>query len=103
MTSREQGIEFDWDAGNRGKNTKHRVSDDECEEVFFNLPLVLGPDEGHSAMEERHYILGQTHAGRRLFVAFTMRGTSIRVISARDMTRKERRAYHEAEEAAAEI
>ena len=103
MTSREQGIGFDWDAGNRGKNAKHRVSDDECEEVFFNLPLVLGPDEGHSAKEERHYVLGQTNADRRLFVAFTMRGTSIRVISARDMTRKERRAYHETEETGADV
>ncbi len=92
---------FEWDRGNRGKNATHRVSDDECEEVFFNLPLVLGPDEAHSQQEVRYYVLGHTNTGRRLFLAFTMRGTRIRVISARDMTRRERRAYDEAEETGA--
>lgn len=99
MKSVGQWTGFDWDAGNRGKNTKHRVSDDECEEVFFNLPLLLGFDEAHSQHEKRHHALGQTHASRRLFIAFTMRGTQIRVISARDMTRTERRAYDETEKA----
>jgi hypothetical protein len=75
------------------------VSDDECEEVLFNLPLLLHPDEAHSQQEERYHVLGQTHAGRRLFIAITMRGTEIRVISARDMTRSERRIYDEAEKA----
>ena len=101
MTSLGAWTGFDWDAGNREKNVKHRVSDDECEEVFFNLPLVLDSDEAHSQHEDRYYVLGQTHAGRNLFVALTMRGTQIRVISARDMTRKERRAYDEAEETSA--
>ena len=99
MKSLEQWTGFDWDAGNRGKNVKHRVSDDECEEVFFNLPLLLSPDEAHSRREDRYHVLGQTHAGRQLFIAFTMRGSQIRVISARDMTRSERRAYDEAEKA----
>ena len=98
MTSVGQWTGFDWDTGNRGKHAKHRVSDDECEEVFFNLPLLLGPDDTHSEHEDRYHVLGQTHAGRQLFIAFTKRGTHIRAISARDMTRKERRAYHEAEE-----
>ena len=98
MTSVGQWTGFDWDAGNRGKNARHRVSDDECEEVFFNLPLLLGLDAAHSQHEDRYYVLGQTNAGRRLFVALTMRGTQIRVISARDMRRKERRTYDEAEE-----
>lgn len=99
MTSAGQWTGFDWDAGNTGKNAKHRVSDDECEAVFFNLPVLLSPDEVHSEREDRYHVLGQTPAGRRLFIAFTMRGTQIRVISARDMTRNERRAYDEAEEA----
>ena len=99
MTSVGHWTGFNWDAGNRGKNVKHRVSDDECEEVFFNLPLLLGPDEAHSEHEDRYHVLGQTNAWRRLFIAFTKRGTQIRVISAQDMTRKERRAYDEAEEA----
>ena len=101
MTSVGQWTGFDWDAGNRGKNAKHRVLDDESEEVFFNLPLLLGPDETHSEHEDRYHVLGQTNAGRRLFLAFTNRGTHIRVISARDMTRKERRAYDEAEDTTA--
>lgn len=101
MTSVGQWTGFEWDAGNRGKNVKHRVSDDECEEVFFSLPVVLGVDTTHSKHEDRSYVLGQTNASRRLFVAFTIRGTRIRVISARDMTRNERRAYDEAEETSA--
>jgi len=99
VTSLGQWSGFEWDAGNRGKNAKHRVSDDECEEVFFNLPVVLSPDETHSAHEARYHALGKTNAGRQLFIAFTHRGDRIRIISARNMTRKERRAYDEAEEA----
>jgi len=99
VTSIGEWTGFDWDAGNRGKNAKHRVSDDECEEVFFNLPLLLGSDETHSEHEDRYHVLGQTNAGRRLFIAFTKRGTLIRVISARDMTRKEQRPYDATEEA----
>ena len=91
---------FDWDAGNRGKNAAHRVLDDECEEVFFNLPLLVSSDDAHSTRENRYHVLGRTHAGRRLFMAFTTRGAQIRVISARDMTRNERRVYDEAEKAA---
>lgn len=95
-------VGFDWDAGNRDKNwAKHRVSDSECEEVFFNQPLIRRHDPGHSGEERRFRALGQTDTGRRLFVAFTMRGKLLRVISARDMTRRERRfctTYEEHEE-----
>jgi uncharacterized DUF497 family protein len=87
-------VGFDWDAGNSGKNwTKHRVSDSECEEVFFNSPFVVRRDLEHCAEEFRLYALGQTDRSRGLFVVFTIRGKLIRVISARDMTRKERRTY----------
>ena len=101
MTSAGQWTGFDWDAGNRGKNAKHRVSDGECEEVFFNLPLLLSPDEAHSEHENRYHVLGQTNGSRRLFMVFTMRETHIRIISARNMTRKERRTYDEAEKTSA--
>ena len=85
---------FEWDEGNLLKNwEKHRVSASECEQVFFNQPLVMADDERHSGQEPRFYGLGQTDSGRRLFVVFTMRGTLIRVISARDMNRRERREY----------
>jgi uncharacterized DUF497 family protein len=85
---------FQWDAGNSGKIWEaHRVTPTECEELFFNQPLVLGEDEKHSGAEERLYALGQTDAGRFLFVVITVRGHLIRVISARDVSRKERRIY----------
>jgi hypothetical protein len=54
-------------------------------------------DEGHSATEARFYALGQTDAGRGLFVVFTIRGALIRVISARDMSRGERKEYQRAQ------
>jgi uncharacterized protein len=83
---------FQWDSANSEKIwERHRVTPTECEELFFNRPLVFGQDEEHSAAEERMYGLGQSDAGRLLFVAFTIR--FIRVISARDMSRKERRIY----------
>jgi len=99
MSSLTECVGFDWDAGNSGKNwTKHRVSDSECEEVFFNNPLVVRKDVEHSEEEPRSYALGQTDRSRTLFVVFTVRGKLIRVISARDMTRKERRIYQTYEE-----
>jgi uncharacterized DUF497 family protein len=87
-------VGFDWDAANSGKNrTTHRVSDWECEEVFFNRPFVVRGDPEHSQGESRFYALGQTERSRGLFVVFTIRGKLLRVISARDLTRKERRIY----------
>lgn len=87
---------FEWDQGNSDKNWKrHQVSNGECEEAFFNLPLLVEPDPKHSQTENRYYILGQTNSGRRLFVVFTIRGDQIRVISARDMSRRERKIYDE--------
>lgn len=86
--------EFDWDAGNLEKNwLKHGVPPLECEEVFFNQPLVVGTDVAHSTQEGRFYALGRTNDDRYLFVVFTLRGQKIRVISARDMNRKERKIY----------
>ena len=90
---------LEWDEGNSEKNwTKHRVSRSECEQVFFNLPLVVTDDPKHSQYEERHFALGQTDTGRGLFVVFTIRNNAIRVISARDMSRAERRVYDEKED-----
>ena len=85
---------FDWDDGNQDKNWKtHHVSNGETEEVFFNDPLVAGTDQAHSRKEQRHFALGQTNAGRPLFVVFTIRKNLIRVISAREMTNRELRRY----------
>lgn len=85
---------FDWDQGNIEKNwLAHEVTPQEAEQVFFNTPLFAAGDQKHSHTEKRYFVLGQTDEGRPLFIAFTMRKRRIRVISARDMTRKERKVY----------
>ena len=85
---------FEWDEHNAEKNRqKHRVSPAECEQIFFNRLLAVADDVRHSERENRFYALGHTDAGRTLFVVFTVRKDHIRVISARDMNRKERKVY----------
>jgi hypothetical protein len=89
---------FDWDEGNIGKNwLKHKVSPLECEQIFFNQPLIIQDDTTHSQNEKRFYALGRTDMQRYLFIAFTVRKDLIRVISARDMSRKERSVYRNEE------
>lgn len=88
---------FDWDKGNADKNwRRHRVAFYECEEVFVHEPAI-SVDRTHSGAEARYYALGRTVRGRLLTISFTMRGDKVRVISARDMSRKERRDYAEAQ------
>lgn len=87
---------FEWDQGNVTKNWEtHHVSPHEAEQVFFNQPLIVADDVKHSRSERRYFVLGQTDDNRALFVAFTLRGDLIRVISARDMSRREREVYRE--------
>jgi uncharacterized DUF497 family protein len=89
---------FDWDAGNARKSAeKHDVGQAEAEQVFFNEPLLIVPDARHSAEEQRIHALGRTDDRRVLHVTFTLRHneTKIRVISARDMSRKERTYYEQ--------
>lgn len=91
---------FDWDAGNATKNWElHRVTRGECEQPFFNRPILVTVDEKHSPEESRYAALGQTSAGRRLSIVFAIRGTLVRVISARDMSRRERKVYERAQKA----
>jgi len=83
--------EFDWDIHNTNKiQEKHRIQPSEAEEVFFDIGHIILPDPTHSIAEERYIILGKTKTGRLLFVVFTKRSNKIRIISARDMSRKER-------------
>ena len=89
---------FDWDSGNERKNAdSHGVSQAEAEQVFFNQRLIVTPDEKHSGGEQRVRVLGITNTGRLLTLIFTLRaeGELIRVISARDMHRKERKEYEQ--------
>lgn len=91
---------FDWDEANSQKNwDRHRVTQEEAEDLFFNEPLVVRSDIRHSWREKRYYALGQTGRGRRLFIAFTIRRKLIRVISARDMNAREQEVYGKHEEA----
>ena len=90
---------FDWDQGNARKSAeKHGVSQSEAEEVFFNEPLLVLDDSKHSQTEPRFHALGESDGARRLHITFTLRrsGTLIRVISARDMHRKENAIYDQA-------
>ena len=89
--------DFNWDDGNTRKNDKHGVSTAEAEQVFFNEPLLLIADTKHSHGEPRFHALGKTDEGRTLHITFTLRnaGERIRVISARDMHRKERTIYEQ--------
>jgi hypothetical protein len=90
---------FEWDKHNSGKiRTKHDVTPVEGEQVFFNIPVIAGDDVKHSKMENRFYVLGQTDSGRLLFMVFTVRNDKLRVISARELNRKERRVYQTHEE-----
>ena len=85
-------VGFDWDDGNSRKSSdRHRVTPLEAEEVFVDERLILSDDIGHSQTEIRYQALGETTEGRRLLVSFTLRHnrTLIRVISARDMNRRE--------------
>ncbi|MEK7525959.1 MAG: BrnT family toxin [Patescibacteria group bacterium] len=88
-------IQFEWDKGNLNKNKlKHNVDWTECEEVFFNKPLIVGQDPSHSTESENRYqALGKTNNQRLLFIAFTIRNEKIRVISARNQDKKERTIY----------
>ena len=86
---------FDWDDGNSRKNDKHGVSQADAEQVFFNDPLLVLSDDRHSFNEPRFHALGITDEGRLLHITFTLRfdGSKIRVISVRDMHRKEHAIY----------
>jgi uncharacterized DUF497 family protein len=87
---------FEWDDGNRTKNEeKHEVGMGECEQLFFNEPLLILDDYARSDFEPRYAAFGHTDDDRLLTVIFTIRGTLLRVISARDMSRKERKFYHD--------
>lgn len=87
-------VGFEWDDGNARKNERHSVSQSEAEQIFFDVRLLVLADADHSGDEPRYHALGATLDGRRLHITFTLRdGTRIRVISARDMHRKERQIY----------
>lgn len=87
-------IQFQWDTGNTEKNVeKHQVNNGECEEVFFDRHKKILKDVLHSGIEPRYIIFGKTKKGRKLFLVFTIRKLQVRVISARDLNKKEVKLY----------
>lgn len=98
MINWKQITGFEWDAGNERKSLeKHAVSQFEAEQVFFNHPLLVLADQKHSQTEARYHALGKSDESRLLHITFTLRSsdTLIRIISVRDMHRKERNIYEQ--------
>jgi uncharacterized DUF497 family protein len=99
MIDLDQIAGFDWDNGNSRKSAdKHDVSQAEAESVFFNDPLIVIEDVKHNETERRLHALGKTAQNRLLHITFTLgqSATMVRVISARDMNKKERKVYEQA-------
>ncbi|MBU1071462.1 BrnT family toxin [Patescibacteria group bacterium] len=86
-------IGFDWDKGNINKNRKHTVKDKEAEETFFDFNKVIYKDPLHSGQEERFILLGKTKNERLLYTVFTVRKRKVRIISSRDINKKEIKLY----------
>jgi len=89
-------IEFEWDPQKAAANVrKHGVSFQEAATVFADLLSITAPDPDHSSAENRSIIVGMSNRGRLLIVAHMERGDRVRIISARELTRAERKAYEE--------
>ena len=88
---------FEWDEHNRDKNLiAHGVTNEECEEVFFDPNKKILEDALHSEHEVRFILIGCTNMGRLLFIVCTLRKNRIRVISARDLNKREQKLYEKA-------
>lgn len=89
-------VRFEWDKGNLDKNWhKHKVDAKEAEQVFTNKPLKIFKDIEHSQNEDRFVALGTTNQNRKLYLVFTIRDAFLRVISARDQSKREKKLYEE--------
>ncbi len=96
MRINKKAFEFEWDEGNIGKNRKHKIEDKEAEEAFFDEGKVIFNDKIHSTnSEERFILLGKTKKDKLLYIVFTERGEKLRIISARNINKKEVHLYEE--------
>jgi uncharacterized DUF497 family protein len=87
-------LKFEWGKGNMDKNQiKHGVINKKAEEVFENRPKFIIKDVKHPLKERRFQLWGKTNRGRKLSIIFTIRAKKIRIISVRDMNKKERKMY----------
>ena len=96
MIADKSSVEFDWDEGNRDKPKNHGVTIDEAEEAFFDDNKVVFNDWGHSAKEKRATLLGKTRKARLLNITYTVRKKKIRIITTRDINKKEVHLYEKA-------
>lgn len=89
-------MEFEWDPNKAALNLeKHGVTFPEATTVFDDELSVAVPDPDHSLAEQRYIIVGTSHQGRLLIVAYTERSDHTRIITARELTPKERKAYEQ--------
>lgn len=95
MKTLSEVYQFEWDRGNIGKNKKHDVEDEQAEQSFLDEDKVIFKDKLHSAKEDRYILIGKTKKGRILYIVFTKRGNKIRIISARNINKKEVYLYEE--------
>ncbi len=96
MLKLNRPLYFDWDSGNINKSLiKHKVTSKECEELLGKSDKFILVDRKHSLKESRFIVIGRTARNRFLFIVFTLRGRKIRVVSARDLNRKEYKLYEE--------
>ncbi|MBI4096553.1 MAG: BrnT family toxin [Candidatus Levybacteria bacterium] len=93
MTAIRKVLEFEWDKGNIDKPKKHGVTIDEAEEAFFDDNKAVFNDWQHSKKEKRATLLGKTRSERLLNITFTIRRKKIRIITARDINKKEVQLY----------
>ena len=96
MSSLNDVAGFEWDEANIAHIARHNVTPEEAEEVFFDKDNALDEDIKHSTLEKRLIIIGKTQKGRLLYQIFTKRGDKIRVISSRDINKKEVILYEKA-------
>lgn len=88
---------FEWNKGNLDHIKKHKVGYKECEEVFISKPIIIKKDLTHSKYETRYRVLGKTFLERRLYIVYTIREKYIRIITARDLNKKEQEKYKKQE------
>jgi uncharacterized protein len=89
-------VRFEWDPDKASRNlAKHGVPFDEAQTAFEDDLFVAFEDPDHSEGERRYILMGQSSRGRLLVIAYTERRGTARLISAREATRRERKAYEE--------
>lgn len=90
----KEPVKFIWDKGNKDKNwLKHKITNQEGEEIFFDKNKKIHFDRKHSLKEKRHILLGKTKKNKLLYIVFTIRDKKVRIISARKLNRKEKKLY----------